>query len=181
MSRRSTRRGARGGAAGEVFDIGIAAASAPLRSIAYFNGAAALDAARDTGALGSTGVVLDRLKFAELLSDTVFLGHIDRMADSATYNGMRLDADGDVFLRGVDMTIIATTGFLLAGASTRIRWGATGIGLFGVAEVARSTGWTITNPSTLKTLDVATATLPQVAQMLGTVVDYLKLLGPLGA
>lgn len=54
-------------------------------------------------------------------------------------------------------------------------------GLFGVTPTTRSTGWSVTNPATRKTFDTTTVTLSQLAEVVGTLIDYLKLLGPLGA
>lgn len=59
--------------------------------------------------------------------------------------------------------------------------GGNAIGLFGVTPVTRSTGWSVTNSSTRKTFDTTTVTLPQLAEVVGTLVDYLKTLGPLAA
>lgn len=55
------------------------------------------------------------------------------------------------------------------------------IGFNGAAPVAKSTGWAITNPSTRKTFDTATVTLPQLAEAVGTLIDFLKLRGDIGA
>lgn len=59
--------------------------------------------------------------------------------------------------------------------------GGNSLGLFGVSPVTRSTGWSVTNPSTRKSFDTTTVTLPQLAEVVGTLVDYLKTLGPLAA
>lgn len=51
-----------------------------------------------------------------------------------------------------------------------------------LADVERilAEGYAITNGTTQRTLDVATATLPDVAQVLGTLVADLKIAGRLG-
>lgn len=67
-------------------------------------------------------------------------------------------------------------GLRIEGNSAGVR-----VSLFGQTAVARSTGWAVTNPSTRKTFDTTTVTLPQLAEVVGTLVDYLKTLGPLGA
>jgi hypothetical protein len=55
------------------------------------------------------------------------------------------------------------------------------IGLFGAAPVSQSTGWAVTNPVTRKTFDTTTVTLPQLAEAVGTIINYLISLGPLAA
>ncbi len=56
----------------------------------------------------------------------------------------------------------------------------TTIGFYGVTPAARSTGWNITNVSTLKAFDANAYTPDQVADTLGTLINYLKTIGLLG-
>lgn len=75
-----------------------------------------------------------------------------------------------------------TTGTTLNSLSTMLEvTGDQKIGLYGVTPVARSTGWSVSNPSTRKTFDTTTVTLQELAEVVGTLVDYLKTLGPLAA
>lgn len=57
----------------------------------------------------------------------------------------------------------------------------TAIGFNGVAPTTQSAGWAVTNPVTRKTYDTTTVTLPQLAEVVGTMIDYLKLRGDFGA
>lgn len=116
------------GGSGVPFDVGVAMPTADLRSIPFVNGAGALDTERDTGAVGATGVVLDRFKYAEHLADTVFLGHFDHNASSTDYQ-IRMDADGDTFVKSPGassaLTLIAGdsgTSSLLILVNNTLRW-----------------------------------------------------------
>lgn len=170
--------GGGGGAGGVPFDVGVAIPTGDLRAVLFNNGAGALDTERDTGAIGATGVVLDRFKIAEHIADTVFAGHFDHCGSATDYQ-LRFDADGDTFIKapgaGAALTLIAgdsgvsTISLLINAATTRFSCNNTGIGFFGVAPTARSTGWTaFTNPAVVKTCDTATVTLPVLAQLVGT-------------
>lgn len=55
------------------------------------------------------------------------------------------------------------------------------IGFFGVTPVARSTGWSVSNVVTDKTYNATSTTLNEVAHTLGTLIEYLKTIGILGA
>lgn len=55
------------------------------------------------------------------------------------------------------------------------------LGLGGAQPTARSTGWAVTNPTTRKTYDTTTITLPQLAEVVGTMIDYFILRGDFGA
>lgn len=71
------------------------------------------------------------------------------------------------------------SGFDSTGERDVIGWGANGsAGLFGLhdkagAPVAQSAGWAVTNPNTRKTFDTTTITLPQLAEVVGTIITYL--------
>ena len=67
-----------------------------------------------------------------------------------------------------------TTGTALNALSTLLEVDGSGVGLFGNAPVAQSTGWTVTNLSTNKSLDVSSATLDELRQIVGTMIDYFK-------
>lgn len=170
--------GGGGGAGGVAFDVGVAVPTADLRAVLFVNGAGALDTERDTGALGATGAVLDRLKIAEHIADTLFIGHFDHNSSSTDYQ-IRMDADGDTFLKapgaGGALTLIGgdsgagTISLLANGSLSRFVVNNTGIGFFGTAPTARSTGWTaFTNGASRKTCDTTTVTLPQLAELVGT-------------
>lgn len=55
------------------------------------------------------------------------------------------------------------------------------LGLNGNQPTAQSTGWAVTNPNTRKTFDTTTVTLPQLAEVVGTIIDYLILRGDFSA
>ena len=55
------------------------------------------------------------------------------------------------------------------------------LGLFGATPVAKSTGWSVSNGSTRKSFDPSTVSLSELAEVVGTLIDYFKSLGPLGA
>ena len=75
-----------------------------------------------------------------------------------------------------------TTGSVLNAYSTVLEAsGEGGIGMFGVSPVARSSGWSATYSSARKSFDSSTVTLSELAEVVGTMVDYFKSLGPLGA
>lgn len=67
-----------------------------------------------------------------------------------------------------------------AGGTNRIQTNATGIGFFGVAPVARSATYTVTNPTTDRALNVTTDTLVLGLQVLGTLILDLQLIGIIG-
>jgi hypothetical protein len=54
------------------------------------------------------------------------------------------------------------------------------IGFFGQTPTARSTGWTATGVTTDKTFNTDALTLHELADVVGTLIDYLKLRGDLG-
>ena len=56
-----------------------------------------------------------------------------------------------------------------------------GLGFNGAAPVAQSTGWNVTNVTTDKTFDANATTLDELADVVGTLIDYLKSRGDLGA
>lgn len=55
------------------------------------------------------------------------------------------------------------------------------IGLNGAVPVVRSTGWAVTNVTSDKVFDANATTLDEISDVLGTLIDYLKLRGDLGA
>jgi hypothetical protein len=124
------------GGGGVDFDVGVAVPTADLRAVLFVNGAGALDTERDSGALGATGAVLDRFKIAEHIADTVFLGHFDHNASSTDYQ-IRLDADGDTFIKapgaGAALTLIggdSGAGTILFLTNNGSRWSINSSGHF---------------------------------------------------
>lgn len=60
----------------------------------------------------------------------------------------------------------------------RLTVNTTGLGFFSATPVAASTGWAaITNPVSRKTFDTTTVTLPQLAEFVGTLSEFIKTLG----
>ena len=54
------------------------------------------------------------------------------------------------------------------------------VGLYGVAPVAQTAAWTVTNPVTDRAYDTATVTLQNLAEVVGTIIADIQLLGPFG-
>jgi hypothetical protein len=135
-------------------------------------------------------VVIGRLKLGATsgTADHVYLSHFD-LATSATTYQIRLDPDGDTNLQaigvGSSITInpLSNTGLvaLQGNSQTRFSCNNTGIGFFGTAPTARSTGWSITNPVSRKTFDPATVTLPELGEAVGSVIVELLAKGFLAA
>lgn len=72
---------------------------------------------------------------------------------------------------------------IVAGTVTGLKIGTTSsqkIGLFGKTPVVQSAAYTVSNPSTSRTLDVSAATLAELRAFVGTLADDLKLLGAVG-
>ncbi len=84
--------------------------------------------------------------------------------------------DGNVSLTdGANVLVGATTGTKFATATTdKMGW-------WNATPVVQDTGWSVTNGSTDRALDVSGDTLAQVAAVLGTLIDTLKSYGILGA
>jgi hypothetical protein len=55
------------------------------------------------------------------------------------------------------------------------------LGLFGATAVAKSTGWSVSNVTTDKSFDANSTTIDEVADVLGTLINYLISRGDLGA
>lgn len=55
------------------------------------------------------------------------------------------------------------------------------IGFFGATPAARSTGWSVSNGATVKSYDANATTMNEMADVLGTLIEYLKTIGILGA
>lgn len=172
---------------GTTFDVGVAVPTGDIRAVMFVNGAGAVDTEVDSGALGATGVRLDRLKIAEHSADNCFLGHFDHNSSTTDYQ-IQLQADGDTFIKAPGASSALTliggdsgTGSisLFVNASTsRLVVNSTGIGVFGTTPAARSTGWAaITNPVSRKTFDTTTVTTSQLAEFVGTLSEQLKLHG----
>jgi hypothetical protein len=65
--------------------------------------------------------------------------------------------------------------------ATTINFACTNMGFFGTAGVAQSTGWSVSNVTTDKTFDANSTSIDEVADVLGTLIDYLKTTGILAA
>lgn len=69
-----------------------------------------------------------------------------------------------------------------SGAGSILIAGSTGqIGFFGATPVAQSTGWSVTNETTTKTFDADATSIDELADVLGTLIEYFKTIGLLGA
>lgn len=96
----------------------------------------------------------------------------------------------DLFMAQLGVSVQGGTLFLAdavnlqAGTSTGSKFGTTAtqkLGWWGTTPVIRETGWTITNNASTRTLDCTAATLTQVAQVLGSLLNVLKSYGLIGA
>ena len=74
---------------------------------------------------------------------------------------------------------LTTSGELQIGGA--LNHDGTTVGLFNVAPVAQSTGWSVTNVTTDKVYNADATTLDEVADVLGTLITYLISLGILAA
>ena len=77
------------------------------------------------------------------------------------------------------VTTITTTGAANIGGD--LNHDGSNIGLNGVAPVARSTGWAVSNLTTDRVFDADATTLAEIADVLGTLITYLISRGDLGA
>lgn len=173
-------------AVGVPFDVGVAMPSADIRAVVFTDGAGALLTSADDAVIGATGVRLGYLKYAEHAADGVFLGHVDQNSSTTVYQ-INCRNDGWLYLKGPG----GSRGIVLIGGDSsgliqmnvdattiRMRMNTTGIGFFSATPVAQSTGWAaITNPVVRKTFDTTTVTLPQLAEFVGTLSEYVKSLG----
>jgi hypothetical protein len=57
----------------------------------------------------------------------------------------------------------------------------TTVGFFNTTPTTQSTGWSVTNETTDKSYDADATTLNELADVVGTLIEYLKLLGICGA
>lgn len=55
------------------------------------------------------------------------------------------------------------------------------VGFFGTAPAAQSTGWSASNVTPDKSFDADSTSIDELADVLGTLIDYLKTIGILGA
>lgn len=79
-------------------------------------------------------------------------------------------------------TTVLTTGTTLQSTwNNKLSWNSVGIGLNGATPVAQSTGWSVANPVTNKTLDVSTATLGELREIVGTLLSYILTRGDIAA
>jgi hypothetical protein len=73
----------------------------------------------------------------------------------------------------------AGTGALTASGGDKIIWSATGLGFNGSAAWAR-TSYNMVNPTTMRSMDVSSVGLAQLAQVVGTLIKDLQARGDLG-
>lgn len=86
----------------------------------------------------------------------------------------RIDNAGLTIADGFAIVAGSTSGLKIGTATTQK------IGLYGVTPVVQSAAYTVTNPSTDRTLNVSADTTAQVAAVLGTLIADLKALGAIG-
>lgn len=76
---------------------------------------------------------------------------------------------------GIDGAVIVRS-----GSTERFRVNSTGIGFFGISPAAQSAAYSLTNHSTVRSLDETGALLSTVAHVLGTLIQDLQALGLIG-
>lgn len=67
-----------------------------------------------------------------------------------------------------------------AAPATRLAIRGSQIGFFGATPVSQDTGWSVTNVTTDRSYNADATTLDEIADVLGTLINYLKSLGLLG-
>jgi hypothetical protein len=80
---------------------------------------------------------------------------------------------GDVTLKRFSSARITWHGLggnLSVGANKSVEWNDLSIGFLGASPVAKNTGWSVTNPTSRKSFDTTTITLPQLAEVVGTLI-----------
>lgn len=87
---------------------------------------------------------------------------------------------GSLILQSGTGTSVSGAVSMWAGSTKRVEINGTGIGFFNVSPVARSATYTVTNGTTDRSLNVTGDTLTQGLQVLGTLINDLKLLGLIG-
>jgi hypothetical protein len=113
-----------------------------------------------------------RCLFDSRATDGLYMSHRD-MTSTSQY-AVRQTAAGTTFLNAASGQSCSMN----VNIVKRVEANATGIGFFNTAPVAQSTGWAaITNPAVRKTFDTTTVTLPQLAEFVGTLSEYIKSLG----
>ena len=99
----------------------------------------------------------------------------------AISRGAALQAQGDFVVITAPVQDIALGDALTTQPTTKFQIGESGVALFGVTPVARSTGWAATNVTTDKIFNANATTLDEVADVLGTLINYLISRGDLSA
>jgi hypothetical protein len=176
-----------GAGGGSAFDVGVQVPSADVNAVLYVDSSGNLATSSDDGAIGATGVNLGYLGYREHIADHAYLGHVDANTSSTVFQ-IDMRQSGDLVLKAPvasgAVTIIGgisgtgTISLLVNASTSRFVVNNTGIGFFGTTPAARSTGWTtFTNLTTDKTCDANATTVDELADILGTLIEYLKLIG----
>lgn len=114
--------------------------------------------------LGSAGGSNRQIKFGHFDSSSTFTSYLDINTDSTISIG-----------NGINISFNTSTG-------TKIGTGATQkIGFWNSTPVIQSTGWSTSNSSSTKVINVNATTLNEVANVLATIIETLKTYGIVGA
>ena len=170
--------------AGDPADIAAAANGNVLRRSANVVGFGQVDLADGTNAVanaltvanGGTGVVT-------LASNGVLYGNgagvVQVTAQGAANTVLTANAGVPSFSATPTITSLTTTAAANVGGD--INHDGANIGFNAAAPVAQSTGWSVSNVTADKVYDADLTSLDEIADVLGTLINYLKLRGDLGA
>ena len=172
---------------------GTGLASYTVGDLIYASGATTLTQLVDVGAgayLRSGGVGVAPLWSTLILPNSATTGDILHASSANTIGSITDVATGQVLASGgvgVVPAYTASPSITALTTSTAVNIGGdlnhdgSNIGFNGVAPVARSTGWAVSNVTTDKVFDADATTLAEIADALGTLITYLISRGDLGA
>jgi hypothetical protein len=133
-----------------------------------------LDIAGQSSATTNIGVRIAK-------SDTYSLQLSSTAGDAAS--GITFGTDTNLYRSAADTLktddkLLVTGEFELDGA---LNHDGSTVGFFGATPVSQSTGWSVSNEATIKNYDANATTINEMADVLGTLIEYLKTIGILGA
>ena len=103
------------------------------------------------------------LVFVDASADTVQIGAATASDSAKFYVAGKISTSGEMEING------------------NLNHDGSNVGFFGTAPAAQSTGWSVSNVTTDKTFDANATSIDEIADVLGSLIDYLKSLGILGA
>lgn len=145
-----------------------------------------------SGFLKTEGTLLDVVAFAKANPLAVFrtgeegLDAIVQVSDLTGNLRLFTTSTKDRFINGTavhdsGLAYEASHAFLVgaSGKKASLALGSEKLGFFGATPVAQSTGWSVTNVSSDKSFDADATTVNEVADVLGTLINFLKERGDL--